>query len=210
MQEGRRHAGGGDAQEAETQETLERKRQEIKDAEEVVAALNMRAKELEEKIAQEEERLRRAKEQAELKKNKIARSTHCQLSLQNTERTSRFLPGRPTPTRPWHMIRSPILALSSLSRSLSPSQSAPQGAEVCLFGIGERQQRCPRFGSSCSPLSHRHLQPARAHQPHSARSRPQCPGAPPPPRFPYLQRRVTFNVLHVVNIYPLVALQRQR
>lgn len=58
----------GDVQEAETQETLERKRKEIKVAEEVVAALNMRAKELEEKIAQEEERLRRAKEQAELKK----------------------------------------------------------------------------------------------------------------------------------------------
>ncbi|RPD57608.1 hypothetical protein L226DRAFT_532116 [Lentinus tigrinus ALCF2SS1-7] len=58
----------GDAEEKETQETLERKKKEIKVAEEVVAALNVRAKELEERIAQEEERLRRAKEQAEIKK----------------------------------------------------------------------------------------------------------------------------------------------
>ncbi|TFK81986.1 hypothetical protein K466DRAFT_501127, partial [Polyporus arcularius HHB13444] len=58
----------GDVQEKESQETLERKKKEIKVAEEVVAALNMRAKELEERIAQEEERLRRAKEQAEIKK----------------------------------------------------------------------------------------------------------------------------------------------
>ena len=58
----------GDAQELETQEVLERKRKEIKVAEDVVAALNARAKELEEKIVQEEERLRRAKEEAEIKK----------------------------------------------------------------------------------------------------------------------------------------------
>ncbi|KAI0745979.1 hypothetical protein C8Q76DRAFT_688877 [Earliella scabrosa] len=58
----------GDEQEAETQEMLERKKKEIKVAEEVVAALNMRAKELEERIAQEEERLRRAKEEAEIKR----------------------------------------------------------------------------------------------------------------------------------------------
>ena len=49
-------------------EELERKRKEIKVAEDVVAALNSRTKELEEKIAAEEERLSRAKEQAELKK----------------------------------------------------------------------------------------------------------------------------------------------
>ena len=58
----------GDVKEQEAKETLERKRKEIKVAEEVVAALNVRAKELEEKIVQEEERLRRAKEQAEIKK----------------------------------------------------------------------------------------------------------------------------------------------
>ncbi|KAI0744187.1 hypothetical protein C8Q80DRAFT_1106258 [Daedaleopsis nitida] len=58
----------GDEQDGETQEELERKKKEIKVAEEVVAALNMRAKELEERIAQEEERLRRSKEQAELRR----------------------------------------------------------------------------------------------------------------------------------------------
>ncbi|KAI9060321.1 hypothetical protein FKP32DRAFT_1595710 [Trametes sanguinea] len=58
----------GDVKEKETQEELERKRKEIKVAEDVVAALNSRAKELEERIAQEEERLRKAKEQAEIKK----------------------------------------------------------------------------------------------------------------------------------------------
>ncbi|KAI0769754.1 hypothetical protein BD413DRAFT_477478 [Trametes elegans] len=58
----------GDANEQETQGELERKRKEIKVAEEVVAALNSRAKELEERIAQEEERLQKAREQAEIKK----------------------------------------------------------------------------------------------------------------------------------------------
>ncbi|KAI0355600.1 hypothetical protein OH77DRAFT_1511469 [Trametes cingulata] len=58
----------GDAKERETRAELERKRKEIRVAEDVVAALNARAKELEERIAQEEERLRKAKEQAEIKK----------------------------------------------------------------------------------------------------------------------------------------------
>lgn len=54
--------------ETEFQKELELKRKEIKVAEDVVAALNTRTKELEEKIAQEEERLKKAKEQAELKR----------------------------------------------------------------------------------------------------------------------------------------------
>ncbi|OBZ70694.1 hypothetical protein A0H81_09118 [Grifola frondosa] len=58
----------GDVMERETHDELERKKKEIKVAEDVVAALNVRAKELEEKIIQEEERLRRAREQAEIKK----------------------------------------------------------------------------------------------------------------------------------------------
>lgn len=58
----------GDVKEEEVKETLERKKKEIKVAEEVVAALNVRAKELEERIVQAEEGLRRAKEQAEIKK----------------------------------------------------------------------------------------------------------------------------------------------
>lgn len=49
-------------------EELEKKKKEIKVAEDVVAALNSRTKELEENIAAEEERLKRAKEQAELRK----------------------------------------------------------------------------------------------------------------------------------------------
>ncbi|GJE97733.1 hypothetical protein PsYK624_139540 [Phanerochaete sordida] len=49
-------------------EELEKKKKEIKVAEDVVAALNSRTKELEEKIAAEEERVKRAKEQAELRK----------------------------------------------------------------------------------------------------------------------------------------------
>ncbi|KAI0771813.1 hypothetical protein BC629DRAFT_1595555 [Irpex lacteus] len=52
----------------EMAEQLERKRKEIRVAEEVISALNSRAKELEEKIAAEEERVRRAKEQADMKK----------------------------------------------------------------------------------------------------------------------------------------------
>ncbi|KAI0645568.1 hypothetical protein C8Q79DRAFT_701051 [Trametes meyenii] len=58
----------GDAREQETQEELERKKKEIKVAEDVVAALNSRAKELETRIVQEEARLRKAKEDAEIKK----------------------------------------------------------------------------------------------------------------------------------------------
>ncbi|KAK7692461.1 hypothetical protein QCA50_004086 [Cerrena zonata] len=57
-----------DEKEGEFQKELELKRKEIKVAEDVVAALNTRAKELEEKIAEEEERLKHAKEQAELRR----------------------------------------------------------------------------------------------------------------------------------------------
>ncbi|KAH9847177.1 hypothetical protein C2E23DRAFT_742463 [Lenzites betulinus] len=63
-----RCVGEGDAQEREVEAELERKKKEIRVAEDVVAALNSRAKELEERIAEEEERLRKAKEQAEIKK----------------------------------------------------------------------------------------------------------------------------------------------
>ncbi|KAH8107970.1 hypothetical protein BXZ70DRAFT_1060625 [Cristinia sonorae] len=58
----------GDQAEEELAKQLELKKREVKVAEEVVAALNARAKELEEKIAQEEDLLRRAKEQADLRK----------------------------------------------------------------------------------------------------------------------------------------------
>ncbi|THH00753.1 hypothetical protein EW026_g1826 [Hermanssonia centrifuga] len=58
----------GDKTEKGMAEELEKKRKEIKIAEDVVAALNTRTKELEAKIVEEEERLKRAKEQAELKK----------------------------------------------------------------------------------------------------------------------------------------------
>ncbi|KAH9948692.1 hypothetical protein B0H21DRAFT_777751 [Amylocystis lapponica] len=58
----------GDAAESTAVEELTQKRMEIKVAEDVVAALNDRAKELEERIAQEEEQLRCAREQAELRK----------------------------------------------------------------------------------------------------------------------------------------------
>ncbi|KAI0085074.1 hypothetical protein BDY19DRAFT_997142 [Irpex rosettiformis] len=58
----------GDDMNKEMAEQLERKRKEIKVAEEVIAALNSRAKELEGKIAAEEERLKHAKEQADMKK----------------------------------------------------------------------------------------------------------------------------------------------
>ncbi|KAI0072496.1 hypothetical protein K474DRAFT_1667726 [Panus rudis PR-1116 ss-1] len=58
----------GDKAEAEMLKQLEMKRKEIGVAENVVAALNVRAKELEEKIVAEEERLKKAKEQAELRR----------------------------------------------------------------------------------------------------------------------------------------------
>ncbi|EPQ56979.1 hypothetical protein GLOTRDRAFT_137430 [Gloeophyllum trabeum ATCC 11539] len=54
--------------EKEAGETLEGKKKEIKVAEDVIAALNARTKELEEMIAQEKERLQRAKDQAEIRK----------------------------------------------------------------------------------------------------------------------------------------------
>lgn len=58
----------GDEEERQAYVEMELKKKEIKVAEEVIAALNSRAKELEEKVAQEEERLKRAREAAELKK----------------------------------------------------------------------------------------------------------------------------------------------
>ena len=64
----RRAMEDGDKAESDAAEELEKKRKEIKVAEDVIAALTSRAKELEEKIIQEEERLRKAKEQAELRK----------------------------------------------------------------------------------------------------------------------------------------------
>ena len=57
-----------DEEEIQMKEQLEKKKKEIKVAEDVVAALSMRAKELEDKILAEEERLKTAKEQAELRK----------------------------------------------------------------------------------------------------------------------------------------------
>lgn len=64
----RRAVEEGDNAGREAAEELEKKRKEIQVAEDVIAALTSRAKELEEKIIQEEERLRKAKEQAELRK----------------------------------------------------------------------------------------------------------------------------------------------
>ncbi|KAJ7497226.1 hypothetical protein FB451DRAFT_1075714 [Mycena latifolia] len=54
--------------EQEITEALEHKKQEIKVAEDVIAALNLRARELEDKLAGERQRLKLARERAELKK----------------------------------------------------------------------------------------------------------------------------------------------
>jgi hypothetical protein len=54
--------------EKEIVESLDRKREEVKVAEEVVSALNFRAKELEEKVADAREKLKVAREQAEIKR----------------------------------------------------------------------------------------------------------------------------------------------
>lgn len=54
--------------EQEISDALELKKQEIKVAEEVIAALSLRAKDLEEKLAGEKERLRQARERAEIRK----------------------------------------------------------------------------------------------------------------------------------------------
>lgn len=64
----RRAAADGDQAEREAAEELKKKRKEIKVAEDVITALTSRAKGLEERILQEEEKLRKAKEQAELRK----------------------------------------------------------------------------------------------------------------------------------------------
>lgn len=58
----------GDEMDKEMAEQLERKRKEIRVAEEVIAALNSRTRELEAKIAEEEERLKHTKEQADMRK----------------------------------------------------------------------------------------------------------------------------------------------
>lgn len=54
--------------EQEISETLELKKREIKVAEDVITTLNARAKELEESLANEKERLRQARERAEIRK----------------------------------------------------------------------------------------------------------------------------------------------
>ncbi|KAJ6609847.1 hypothetical protein B0H10DRAFT_2062732 [Mycena sp. CBHHK59/15] len=54
--------------EFEITEALEHKRQEIKVAEDVIAALNLRARELEEKLSSEKDRLKLVRERAELRK----------------------------------------------------------------------------------------------------------------------------------------------
>jgi hypothetical protein len=58
----------GEEMDKEMAEQLERKRKEIRVAEEVITALNSRTRELEEKITAEEKRLKRAKEQADMKR----------------------------------------------------------------------------------------------------------------------------------------------
>ncbi|THH33289.1 hypothetical protein EUX98_g889 [Antrodiella citrinella] len=58
----------GDQAEEEMAKELELKKKEVKVAEDVVAALSARAKDLEEKITAEEELLKKAKEEAELRK----------------------------------------------------------------------------------------------------------------------------------------------
>lgn len=54
--------------ELEISEALEQKRQEIKVAEEIITALNTRAKELEDSLASEKDRLREVRERAEIRK----------------------------------------------------------------------------------------------------------------------------------------------
>ncbi|KAJ6593834.1 hypothetical protein B0H19DRAFT_1092200 [Mycena capillaripes] len=54
--------------EQEIAEALEQRRQEIRVAEDVIAALNLRARELEDKLASEKDRLKVARERAELRK----------------------------------------------------------------------------------------------------------------------------------------------
>ncbi|OCH84374.1 hypothetical protein OBBRIDRAFT_741703 [Obba rivulosa] len=58
----------GAVAEQEMTAELELKKKEVRVAEDVVAALNVRARELEERVAQEEERLKLAREQAELRR----------------------------------------------------------------------------------------------------------------------------------------------
>lgn len=55
-------------EEQEITEALEQKRQEIKVAEDVIAALNLRARELEDKLSSEKDRLKLARERAELRR----------------------------------------------------------------------------------------------------------------------------------------------
>lgn len=64
--------GGVSQDEQAIAEALEQKRQEIKAAEEVVAKLNLRAKELEEKLSAEKEKLTLARERAELRKQDLS------------------------------------------------------------------------------------------------------------------------------------------
>ncbi|KAI0339848.1 hypothetical protein BDW22DRAFT_1399481 [Trametopsis cervina] len=128
----------GDEMDKEMAEQLERKRKEIKVAEEVVAALNSRTKELEESIAAEEERLRCAKEHAIMKRQ---------------DRT--FFPlhavSQPVETPLW----SPIAPAVTLEETLDPH-----------FGINtDRSTQIEVFPDAASSLPATHVQNRRSSVP---------------------------------------------
>ncbi|KAI0374161.1 hypothetical protein BV20DRAFT_988515 [Pilatotrama ljubarskyi] len=126
----------GDVKEKETREELERKRKEIKVAEEVVAALNMRAKDLEERIAQEEERLRKAKEQAEIKKQD--RSFYPLHVVPAVNGEDILLPS-------WSAV--PSYSAHSQSQDRSQAQTLTQESlahRTSDFAIDDRQEGFPR------------------------------------------------------------------
>ncbi|EMD37279.1 hypothetical protein CERSUDRAFT_83035 [Gelatoporia subvermispora B] len=119
----RAEADGEAAEKAMTEE-LELKKREIRVAEDVVAALNARAKELEERIAQEEDMLKHAREQAELRKQDRSFYPLHVVSAVNEE----------DPSIPWSPIsaytRSHQDSVSHLDGELSEMDMFPQATPV--------------------------------------------------------------------------------
>ncbi|KAF7315377.1 Proteophosphoglycan ppg4 [Mycena indigotica] len=114
--------------EQEIADALEHKKQEIRTTEDVIAALNLRARELEDRLASEKDRLKLARERAELRKqdrsfqpfNPVSRNlydSHIDLVGHNARRSSD--PSVP-PTSP----RPAKLALGSISNFNNPPHIA--------------------------------------------------------------------------------------
>ncbi|EIW83272.1 hypothetical protein CONPUDRAFT_164244 [Coniophora puteana RWD-64-598 SS2] len=121
-----------DEKEREVMEELEEKKKEVKVAEDVVAALNARAKELEDRIAEGQERLRLARERAEAAKNDLStNSSHAFSRRSSSENDANFHHHGSAidEISPWSSTFNPFDVtddvLSSPGRSVADSSTSP-------------------------------------------------------------------------------------